>query len=169
MIRVVAMLAALAALVTAAVPCTATAAVPCRDRIYNDWYRDGKIASSYPLSCYRDALGHIRPDAATYSSLADDIRSAMQAAILRRHGHKNVPAQVGKGLQPTSARTMGPNAHHARGVDDAAAAPTMTIAAAPTSGGGGIPLPILVLGGVALLLVAVGAVGTGVRRYRNRP
>ena len=44
----------------AAVPATADAKVPCRNKIYNDWYHDGKIASTYPLGCYRDALAHVR-------------------------------------------------------------------------------------------------------------
>ena len=33
----------------------------------------------------------------------------------------------------------------------------------------GAPLPILVLGGVALALVAAGAIGAGVRHARSRP
>src|SRR5690349_5749122 len=49
-------------------PATANASVPCRDRIYNDWYADGKIATTYPLGCYRDALKHVPTDARTYSS-----------------------------------------------------------------------------------------------------
>jgi hypothetical protein len=41
--------------------------------------------------------------------------------------------------------------------------------AAPStnSSSNSVPLPVLVLGGVALLLVASGAVGLGVRRYRR--
>ena len=59
----------LALLVVFAVPATAHATVPCRNKIFNDWYPDGKIASTYPISCYRDALKHMPPDAAVYSSI----------------------------------------------------------------------------------------------------
>src|SRR5213596_1476157 len=83
-----------------AAPATASAKTPCRNKVFNDWYRDGKIASTYPLSCYRDALRHIPADARVYSSLGDDIRSALQAAISRSHG-RHVPAQVGRGLAGT--------------------------------------------------------------------
>jgi hypothetical protein len=38
---------------------------------------------------------------------------------------------------------------------------------ASSSSGGGIPLPILVLGGIAIALVAIGAIGAGVRRFRR--
>src|SRR5262245_37392521 len=92
-------LALVALAVAFCVPATAKAAVPCRDRIYNDWYKDGKIASTYPIGCYRDALKHVPADARTYSSLADDIRAALQGALARLHGKTNVPAQIGKGGQ----------------------------------------------------------------------
>ncbi len=66
------LLSLLAALVVA-VPAQARAAAPCRDRIFNDWYADGKIASTYPHACYVDALRHIPADAEEYSSLREDI------------------------------------------------------------------------------------------------
>ena len=78
--RVVLVILALAAVAPFA-PSTAGAAAPCRDRIYNDWYHDGKIATTYSIACYRDALKNVPTDAREYSSLADDIRSAMQGAL----------------------------------------------------------------------------------------
>ena len=154
------------------VPATAQAAVPCRDRIYNDWYKDGKIASTYPIACYRDALKHVPADARTYSSLADDIRAAQQGALERRNGQKNVPAQIGKGgtgaVSPATATIPKGSRHDQtpgnQGVTDTTAAGT---ASGSSSGGNGIPLPILVLGGIAIALVAIGAIGTGVRRFRR--
>jgi hypothetical protein len=155
-------------------PATAHAAVPCRDRIYNDWYKDGKIASTYPIACYRDALKHVPADARTYSSLADDIRAAEQAAIARAHG-KTVPAQIGKGgtgnVSPATATqtTPGDTTQDNGGVTDATSttASGAVVAATSSASGGGIPLPILVLGGIAIALVAIGAIGAGVRRYRR--
>jgi hypothetical protein len=161
---------------------SAHAAVPCRDRIYNDWYKDGKIASTYPLSCYRDALKNVPPDAKQYSSLADDIKSAMQAAVARLHGTKDVPSQVGKGgkgaVSPATATLKSPTktSSHPSSMTprrppvttDQSVPASQTVAAAQTSGGGGIPLPIIVLGAIALLLVAVGTVGAGVRHIRRR-
>src|SRR5471030_2589458 len=88
------------------VPATAGAAVPCRDRIYNDWYHDGRIASSYPTSCYRDALKHIPADAKVYTSLSTDIKSAMLASLRREHG-KPAPKEVGHGLEALGRGTGG--------------------------------------------------------------
>jgi hypothetical protein len=152
-------------------PATAQAAAPCRDRIYNDWYGDGKIATTYPIGCYRDALKHVHGDLLVYSSLTDDIRSAMQGALARQHGH-SVPAQVGKGgkagvspavvkLHPTTTTTADPNPGDQ-------VSQMQTVASAPvSSSGGGIPTPIIVLGALALLLAAAGAVGAG-RKHRRR-
>lgn len=150
-------------LAAVAVPSTASASgTPCRNKVFNDWYRDGKIASTYPVGCYRDALKHIPTDARIYSSLSEDVRAAMRAAIMRSHG-KKVPNEVGHGLKAIGAGSvMGTTA-------------SVTSAAPhdPKSGGivataSGAPLPILVLGALALALVAAGAIGAGVRHVRSR-
>jgi hypothetical protein len=178
--RLVIVVLALAAFV----PATANAAVPCRDRIYNDWYADGKIATTYSAGCYRDALKNIPPDARTYSSLADDIRAAMRGAQARHAGHTGVPAQIGKGVEPTAATVSTPKAApKKRGgakttlseksplrstqQSRSRAVPTSTVAADPTSGSSsGVPVPLLVLGALALLLIAVGAAGAIAKRRR---
>src|SRR5215475_7526716 len=85
------------AAVVVAIPAQARAADPCRNKVFNDWYGDGKIKSTYPHACYVDALRHIPIDAKVYSSLGDDIRTAMRAASNRAAG-ESVPAQVGHGF-----------------------------------------------------------------------
>ena len=151
-------------------PTAANAAVPCRNRIYNDWYADGKIATSYPISCYRDALKHVHSDARVYSSLVDDIKSAMRGALEREHGDKKVPTQIGRGLSglggvKAKEVTLHPSSSK---VKSARTQETSTVAASATSSSGGIPTPIIVLGAIALLLAAVGAAGTGYRRFHRR-
>jgi hypothetical protein len=153
---------------------SAAAAVPCRQKIYTDWRQDGKIATTYPVGCYRDALRHLGPDAQIYSSLGPDIRAAMQAAILRKAG-KHVKAQVGKGfkpLKPAGKPVLVSSSTSPRGTDSSSSG-TQTTASAPvasttSSSGGGVPLPILLLGGLALALAAAGAIGAGVRHVRSR-
>jgi hypothetical protein len=152
---------------------SADAAGPCRQKIYTDWRQDGKIATSYPVRCYRDALTHLGSDAQIYSSLGPDIRAAMQAAILRAKG-KHVKAQVGKGftpLKPAGKPVLVSSSNSPRGTDSSSSgAGTETVASQPvgSSSGGGVPLPILLLGGLALALAAAGALGAGVRHVRSR-
>jgi len=175
--RIVILAATLAAIVAGLLlPATSGAAVPCRDRIYNDWYHDGKIASSYSTACYRDALKHIPTDAKFYSSLETDIRSAMLASFRIQRG-ASAPKQVGHGRAAIGHGAPGtgtpqllsapgsPSKPHDQPLGD-----TQTTAVGPVAdtSSSGTPLPILVLGGVALALAAAGAVGTGVRFARRR-
>ena len=158
--RLLIIVAVLAGLV---LPGTAGAAAPCRNKIFNDWYHDGRIASSYPVGCYRDALKHIPTDAKIYSNLSTDIKAAMLAANRRQHG-KVVPKQVGRGFKaprPGAVKGVLVSVGHAPPHDPS---PGGSIADTASSA----PLPILILGGIALALAAAGGIGVGVRRVRNR-
>lgn len=148
-------------LLAVVLPWPASAAgTPCRNKIFNDWYPDGKIASSYPVACYRDALKHLPPDAAIYSSLGDDVRAAMRAAMRRSHGLP-APLQVGHGPKAIGAGSV-KAALVSINRPPRNAAPAGVVATASSA-----PLPILVLGGIALALAAAGAIGIGVRHARG--
>ncbi|HVC86199.1 MAG TPA: hypothetical protein VNC40_02095 [Gaiellaceae bacterium] len=152
-----------AVLAVVVLPATARAAAPCRDKVFNDWYADGKIASTYPHACYVDALHHLPTDAAVYSSLGDDITMAMRAALARAAGKKE-PAQVGHGFPKTAQNVL---------VSAQTAAHNPALGEKSASGGlvasaSNAPLPILVLGGLALALVAAGAIGSGLKYVRSR-
>jgi hypothetical protein len=162
----------LSALLTVAVvvPAHASAAVPCRNKIFNDWYADGKIASTYSHGCYVDALHHIPQDAAVYSSLSGDIKAAMRASLRRAEG-KSVPAQIGHGFKPIRAgagavkgtlATVGPTTNRDPALGDKSASGGLADSASSA------PLPILVLGGLAIALAAAGAIGGGVKYARSR-
>ena len=188
-VRRLLLLLALALALTVAPFAAAKSAAPCRDRVYNDWYADGKIATTYSLPCYRSALAHLNDsaDLTIYSSLGDDIRLALAAAV-RRHHHELAPRVVGKGFtSPASATvqsttpaatTTSPAVHPSKPtrtdpVTTADRTPadrtvTTSAAAASTESSGGTPVPLLVLGGLALALFAAGGVGAGVRRARRR-
>jgi hypothetical protein len=161
----------LATVLAVVLPGHASAAgTPCRNQVVNDWYRDGKIASSYPLGCYRDALKHIPADADIYSSLRDDVQAALRAATRRSEG-LSAPNQVGHGPNATGAGdvkaallSINKSPH------DPVSAGASTIASSGpvASTSSGTPVPILILGGLALALVAAGAVGAGLRHARGR-
>jgi hypothetical protein len=159
------LLAVLAVAAVTALPAQASAAGPCRNDIYDDWYQDGKVASTYPISCYRDAIKHVHGDAQIYSSLIDDIRAAMQAAISRAHGN-SVPDQVGKGLSKSelSSGSGSKSSDATNRSDSPVGSSTIASPAVAESGGSGVPVPLLVLGGLALLLAAAGGVGMLARR-----
>jgi hypothetical protein len=156
------LLLALLASFVVAVPATARAATPCRNKIFNDWYADGKIASTYSHACYVDALHHIPADAREYSNLSDDITAAMRAGVRRAEG-KPVPKQIGHGFKTNNVLAVATTKSHDPALGEKTASGGGIVSSASSA-----PVPLLVLGGLALVLVAAGAIGTGVKFARSR-
>jgi hypothetical protein len=156
-------------------PAAAAHKPACWQVLLNDWY-DGRIDGTYPLHCYRDALKHLPSDVDTYSSARDDIERALQSArIAARKSGRSLSGNTliqpaAPGTKPPTGKKGGKN--------------VITIAAPGRKKGGGIakvadnlngnnsasslPLPLLILGGLALALVAAGAAGIGWRHYQGR-
>jgi cobalamin biosynthesis Mg chelatase CobN len=171
---------ALTAAVTHPVP--AAAASPCWKGLLNDWY-DGRIDNTYPLHCYQDALKHLPADVQTYSSAHDDILRALQnaRAELRKSGTKVTPnTPVPPAPKPGTKTTGGKKTT----TTDSSTTTTTTTQAPgrkPPKGGlpsavdkvnhsspSSVPLPLIVLGALALLLVAAGGVGIVAKRRQGR-
>ncbi len=125
-------------------PGRAAAATPCWKQIVSDWSVDGSIDKTYTVSCYRDALKNLPEDVRDYTSLGDDIQSALQAAASSRAPARQLAGSGGRSLQSSDISSLGP------------------------SNSESIPLPLLVLTGLASLLLAGGAAGVLSRRLEAR-
>jgi hypothetical protein len=172
--RAAVVVAALFAAVVHASP--AAAATPCWKLLLNDWY-DGRIDHTYAVHCYQDALHHLPADVQTYSSAHDDILRALQSAIAQEK-------KAGKTVQPNSlvAPQTATTTTTTTGTLNSISTTTVAVAPGrkPDKGLGGVaeqlnpssstslPLPLLVLGGLAILLVAAGAVGLATKRIQAR-
>lgn len=168
-----AVLASLAAAVGAA---PARAATPCWKQLLNDWY-DGRIEKTYSVHCYRDALKHLPADVQTYSSAHDDILRALQSAIAKKQ--QSGPVGDDTPVPPSGGSGSG-------GSGPGSGGGTTTTSTGTTGGSGGrngpggladkvgsddpssVPVPLLVLGGLALLLVAAGGAGLVAKRLQGR-
>ena len=138
--------------------------------LYRSLEYPNETEQSWPIACYRDALRHLGTGDQVYTSLEDDIRAAMQAALARQHG-KKVADQVGhKFTTPVLVDSQQPSMKDEHPDTTDPSAPNerrlASVAAPASSQGGGVPTPLLVLGGLALVLLAAGAVGTIARRRR---
>jgi hypothetical protein len=172
-----ALLAALVAAVLAGAGVRAPSAhaeTPCWKRLLNDWY-DGRIDQTYPVHCYRDALKHLPSDVQTYSSAHDDILRALQSAIAKqKKAHKAVgpnllvpPPSGGGSGSGSGGKGSGPggsDANNRTGRTGAGGLAGQVSSSSPSS----IPTPLLILGGLALLLVAAGAAGLIAKRVQAR-
>lgn len=168
-VSVCAALASIALLGAVAQPArAASAGTPCWKVLLNDWY-DGRIDGSYERHCYNDALKHLPADVSTYSSAHDDILRALQSAIAkqRKAGHKVGPNTL-------IAPPVGPKKGGSRGTATTDTTPTgrkqgtgladKLNPGSPSS----LPVPLLILGGLALLLVAAGGAGLIAKRIQAR-
>jgi hypothetical protein len=170
-------------------PAAAAHKPACWQVLLNDWY-DGRIDGTYPIHCYREALKHLPSDVDTYSSARDDIERALQSARLaaRSTGKSLDPNTLiqpsAPGTKPTST-VASKTGTKSRGKPTAkgGSKDVITIAApgrkqgtgiakvADNLNGGGassLPLPLLILGGLALLLVALGGAGLVWRHFQGR-
>jgi hypothetical protein len=140
--------------------------------VINDWFDDGKVDHTYAHHCYTDAIKGLPRDVHTYSNAADDIRAAMLAAFKKGGGG---------GTPPDSTQTSGGNGASASNATSsgASAAPNAeepkqdglilrAIEWLGPSSAGAVPLPLLILAGVAFLLLAAAGGSLVNRRLHER-
>jgi hypothetical protein len=156
------MLAALALAVSAP---PATAKTPCWRQILDDWVDNGRIDKTYPLGCYQQAIRHVPNDLKQYSNIEDDILAARQQVVRSRTVRRlNVVKNPSTGKKPTNPRNEKAEAvkEPSRGLYNQA------IGVAGPNNADSVPLPLLILAGLALLLISAGAAGLVSRRLRAR-
>jgi hypothetical protein len=132
----------------------AAAETPCWKKVVQDWYADGRIDGAYSAACLSEARRRIPEDLLVYSSFDDQARQARQESGRRL-------AAAGSG---STARPRGPQ------VADEPSRGLFKVALDKTSprNADSVPLPLLILGGMAMLLIAAGAAGLVARRVRAR-
>jgi hypothetical protein len=152
---------------------------PCWKKVLDDWFSDGRIDGTYPPSCLNAALEHLPPDARQYSDFQDEAHRALSADAQwikshpKRKAHYNFgvtgghpgggdwgpppPAHIDKSGKATGGGNPGPGA--IKQLFDQGSPSSTT----------SIPVPLLVLGGLAILLLLAGVASYLVRRFRGGP
>jgi hypothetical protein len=141
--------------------------------VIDDWYDNSRVDRTYPRHCYDDAIEALQPDVRDYSSAEEEIKRALQR---RGRTEQSPPATAnpspgddqgsGPGKKPQAPPPKKPTTTF---VDH----PTNTIppqVTPPLNGASAssVPVPLLVLTGLALLLIATGSAGYFVRRHQGR-
>lgn len=183
--RTLSALIALAALLATAIaafsaPDTASAATACGKKVLGDWFDNGRIDRIYPLHCYEEAIDAIPADIADYADAEEVISRALQSALRgelaaggcdpsedgsandckggsggnsgNNGGTNGGPGQNNGGQGPTS------------GGENPGDPPGQVAPEIDTSGPSSVPIPLLVLGGMSLALLAAGGLGYLARR-----
>jgi len=128
----------------------------CAEQVVADWFDNLRVDKIYPKHCYRDAIAGLGPDIKDYTGAED--------AILRALQYANAGEVVPKGT--------GPGATHKpielRRYSIAAQAPIATENTSSTAGPSSVPIPLIVLAGLAGLLLIAGGAGYVARRAQAR-
>jgi hypothetical protein len=173
LVAVVLVLGAVASLSFAS---AAGAATKCGQDVLTDWYDNGRIDKLYPLNCYEEAIDAIPEDIGPYVDAEEVITRALQGALNGNlsqggcdpstdgspddcarsagGGNGNGKGGGGNGNGDGSGGTPGAN-----GGSDPQAAPEVD-----TSSPSSVPIPLLVLGGMSILLLGAGGLGYLSRR-----
>lgn len=160
-------LGALASLLGLAGP--AAAAQPCGRQVIDDWYDDGRVDRTYPLHCYDDAIDALPPDVRDYSSAKEDIQRALQNRMRNEPAPPATtdPSPAGGGTTTTPPKP--PKNQTTTDVSDPKNEnPPEASGPVDSDSASSVPIPLLVLAGLALLLIAGGSAGYLVRRYQGR-
>jgi hypothetical protein len=159
MVLAVGGLAALSFLAMAAPAGAAT--TPCGKKVLDDWWDNGRVDRLYPLHCYEEAIDSIPADIRDYSDAESVISRALQAAVggnLAAGGEDPSPDDDGGTRDPGAPVPGGPDDPGTSGNGGPEAAPNVD------GGTSSVPIPLLVLGGMSLALLAAGGLGYLSRR-----
>lgn len=138
--------------------------------VINDWLDNNRVDNVYAIPCYTQAIQQLsaRPDIAGYSSAIDDIHRALLAVIRQ---DRNDGGQAGGGAQqgPGGSSSQSPGGGGGGGGSNG-------------SGGGhhgffgiggpssatSVPLPLIILGALAVLLALAALATWFARRFQAR-
>jgi hypothetical protein len=159
LVAVAAALALVGASAASAAPAAITQSTStCWQDVVNDWLvHHGNLRQTYPIPCYTQAIQNIDqyPDVQNYSNFDDDIHRALLAALHQERG--GGPGAPLPPPAPSSDKGGGGKSPITR----------LTDALTPGSAQS-VPLPLIVLGILALLLMLT-ALGTWIaKRMQSR-
>jgi hypothetical protein len=148
----------------------ASAAVPCWKALINDWF-DGQIDHVYPVACYSQAIHHLPHDVEAYSSAKDDIQRAMLLAIRQEKNGGGTTTDSGNSSGGGSTSSGGDSGSSSSGSGSDSTQKgliTRAIEWLGPSNAASVPLPLLILAGVAFLLLAAAGGSFVSRRIQER-
>ena len=163
-----ALLAVAAAFVTA--PSPAAAGAPCWKQLLDDWVIDGRIDKRYRVTCYREALDRLPAEAEDYTSAYEDIQRALQDAIRQNNDREpqfvDPPKNQGPADPLAPLAIGGGGGGSSGGGNDSGG--SLDVLLPRANGADSVPLPLLILAGLALFLLAAAGAAFATRRVQAR-
>jgi hypothetical protein len=134
----------------------AVAATPCWKQVGDDWSQDGHVDGRYSPACIEKALANVPEDIRAYSDFEEQAKAA-------RLANSRTPQSVGGGADDTQ---MLQEREPETGPKDET--PIQSVLGTHGNNEDSIPIPLLILLGLAGALITAGAAGFGARKLRAR-
>ena len=147
-----------AALFGTAAPADAAKSKPCWKQVIDDWSQDGSIDGTYPLACIEEALDKVPEDVRAYSDFEEQAKAARQE-------QSRLPQGSGGGTSPP-VEEREPDTGDGTGPKDES--PVAWALGTRGNNADSVPVPLLILLGLAGALITAGAAGFGARKLRAR-
>ena len=145
----------------------AAAKQPCWRALFIDW-ADGRIDKTYPVHCYREAIHNLQEDTLTYGDAADQINRALLAAMTKlRKDDDHRGLEIGPNTNIPPGGPGSPSGPKSGNNHDESFWDSISHAIGPTNADA-IPLPLLILAGLAMLLLAAAAASLIARRIQAK-
>jgi len=146
---------------TASAKAAKASKAPCWKLLLNDWYPDGRIDGTYPKHCYTEAINHLPEDVRDYGAARSDITRALLNAIATNNRNGGPPFGPDSLIPGEGKRSL--QGHK----KDGGFLHWLAAKLGPGSATG-IPLPLLILAGLGLLLVAAAGASFAARWIQAR-
>lgn len=141
---------------------SAEAAKPCWKRALDDWSDNGRMDDVYSQACIQAAIDNLPEDLRIYSNAPEIIGGARQRSVRDRsiQGTSGQPP-----VAPPPAGTVEPVEPETGPRDEG---PIESVLGSGTTDASSIPLPLMLLAGLALVLMAAGGAGFARRKLAAR-
>jgi hypothetical protein len=141
-------------------PATASAA-ECWKELVNDYWADNRVDRQYPISCYRQAMSELPRDVQEYSDAQDDLRRALLDAVRAKRLNDGFEPEFDEGDESVAAPVGGDDGGSKGFFQE-------VIDKLGPKNADSIPVPLLVLGSIALLLIGAAGVSYATRYVQAR-
>lgn len=145
---------------------------PCWKLAIDDWVDDGRIDGVYSTACLQQARKHLPEDLRAYSNIEEAIDESIQASRTIQ-GRGGGDGGSGSANSNGSPRNVTPK--QAKEITEKAGKPAPeegpideVLNAGGPSSADSVPLPLIILTGLALVLLAAGAAGVAHRKLAAR-
>jgi hypothetical protein len=142
----------------------------CWLQVINDWLDNNQVDNVYAIPCYTQAIQRLGSysDIAGYSSAIDDIRRAELAAIRQDRGEGPTGGNTSGGGSTPGAGPPGSGPSNPSGPTSSPGGHSKFLGIPGPSDATSIPLPLIVLGALAILLALAALVTFVARRFQAR-